>query len=199
MNKHNPEPVLPEPANKVLQTKRTRELVPLQKETLCRRRGRTLRVDTGTMGTLEANRPSPKRALIARERSERNHARLCSWEKDTSRIQTQQAASDAENNPSTPMSDEAARRRRLLVCRSANDAAANGMNLVQHGAVGPQTRLNYATSLLKFASWLEPRNRCRNVHLDGKRVHARKSDELRGTVAQCLDGQVPIVRQAWCP
>ena len=32
-----------------------------------------------------------------------------------------------------------------------------------------------------------------------KRVHERKSNELRRTVAQCLDGQVPIVRQAWCP
>ena len=26
-----------------------------------------------------------------------------------------------------------------------------------------------------------------------------KSSELRITVAQCLDGQVPIVRQTWCP
>ena len=97
--------------------------------------------------------------------------------------------------------------RRLLVSRMANDVAANGMNLLQHGAVGPQTRLNYAASLLKFESWLElrgekhrdrRRNRCRNAHLDGKRVHERESGELRRTVAQCLDGQVPVVRQTRC-
>ena len=90
------------------------------------------------------------------------------------------------------LTDEAARRRRLLVCRNANNAAANGMNLFLHGAVGPQTRLNYATSLDRR------RNRCHNVHLD-VRVHERTSGKLRRTVAQCLDGQVPNVRQAWCP
>ena len=113
------------------------------------------------------------------------------------------------NNPSAPKD---------LVRRSRSTAATVDMphgerrssrwvNLLQHGAVGPQTRLNYAASLLKFESWLEQRgenrdrrrNRCHNVHLDGKRVHERKSGERRRTVAQCLDGQVPIVRQAWCP
>ena len=100
MNKHIPEPVLPEPADVMLQTKRNRELVPCQKETHCRRRCRTLRVDTRMMGTLKANRPSPKRALIARKRSERNHARLASLEKDMRRIQTQ-AASDATTENKT--------------------------------------------------------------------------------------------------
>ena len=52
---------------------------------------------------------------------------------------------------------EAGRRQRLLLSRLANDAAANGMNLLLHGAVGPQTRLNYAASILKFESWLEQR------------------------------------------
>ena len=45
------------------------------------------------------------------------------------------------------LSNEVGRWRRLLVCRMANDA----------GAVGPQTLLNYAASLLKFESWLEQR------------------------------------------
>ena len=53
--------------------------------------------------------------------------------------------------------DEAGRRRRLLVCCMANDAAASGMNLLQHGAVGPQTQLNFAFTLRKFGSWLEQR------------------------------------------
>ena len=78
-------------------------------------------------------------------------------------LERKTCASDAktENEAETvprrqrTLSDEAARRRRLLVCRMANDAAANGMNLIQNGAVGPQIRLNYATSLLKFESWLE--------------------------------------------
>ena len=115
------------------------------------------------------------------------------WEKDMRRIQAQEALSDATRT----LSDEAGRQLRLLVCRMANEAAAN--------AVGPQTRLNYAASLLKFESWLEHRerdqrrNRRRNVHLDGKRVHESEAGELRRTVAQCLDGQVPIVRQTRCP
>ena len=83
------------------------------------------------MGTLEANRPSQERALIARERLERSHARLCSWEKDMRQVRTQEADSDAttENEAETiprrqkTLSDEAAQRRRLLVSRMANDAA----------------------------------------------------------------------------
>ena len=158
------------------------------------------------MGTLEANRPSPKRA---RERSERSHARLSVWEKDMRQIQAQEALSDAttENETEAIPQRPAGRRRRLLVSRMANDAAASGMNLLQHGDVGPQTRLNYDASLLKFEGWLEQReenrdrrrNRRRNVHLDGKRVHERESGEPRRTVAQCLDGQVPIVQQTRCP
>ena len=82
-------------------------------------------------------------------------------------IEVQEALSDATTENETEaiprrqrtLSDEAGRRRRLLVCRMANDAAANGMNLLQHGAVGPQTRLNYAASLLKFESWLEQRKK----------------------------------------
>ena len=73
---------------KMLQMKRTRVFVPCQKETLCRRRCCTLRVDTGTMGTLEANRPSQDRAFIALGRLERNHARLCFWEQDMRQMQT---------------------------------------------------------------------------------------------------------------
>ena len=63
------------------------------------------------------------------------------------------------------------------------------MNFVQHGSVG-----------LRLGCLRDRRRiRCRNVHLDGNQVHERKSDDLRRTVAQHLDGQVPIVRQAWCP
>ena len=80
------------------------------------------------------------RAMIAMERLEGDHARLCCWEKGMRQMQTQEAVSDAttENEAETiprrqrTLSDEAARRRRLLVCRMANDAAANGMNLLQH-------------------------------------------------------------------
>ena len=94
-------------------------------------------LDTWTMCTLEANRPSPKQALIARERSERNHARLSCLEKDMRRIQTQEAASDATtenetNNPSTPK--EISRRSRLTativgVPQCDRRAGANAMNL----------------------------------------------------------------------
>ena len=94
-----------------------------------------------------------------------SHARLSVWEKDMCQIQAQEALSGATTENETEaisrrkrtLSDEAGRRRRLLVSRMANDAAANGMNFLQHGAVGPQTRLNYAPSLLKFERWLEQR------------------------------------------
>ena len=39
----------------------------------------------------------------------------------------------------------------------SSDAAANWTNLLQLGAVGPQTRLNYASSLLKFEVWMNQR------------------------------------------
>ena len=92
-----PEPVLPETDDMMLQMERNRELVPCQIETLCRRRCRTLRVDTKTMGTLEANRPSPKRALIARVRSEQNHARVFFGKGHAPNSNTR----SRRNNPST--------------------------------------------------------------------------------------------------
>ena len=101
-----------------------REFVPSRKETLCRRRCRTLRVDTGMMRTLEANRPSLERALIARERSERNHARLSSLEKDMRRIQAQEAASDATTQSET---ETIPRRQRDLSRRSRSTATIVGV------------------------------------------------------------------------
>ena len=206
MNNDIPEPVLPEPAEIMLQMKRNRELVPCQKETLCRRRCRTLRVDTGTMGTLEANRPFPKRDLIARERSERNHARLSFLEITCAEFKHREAAEQIPRRQRT-LSDEAGRRRPLLVCRNANDAAANGLNLLttwssrpsdsaESRYIPPEVRKLVGTPRRRNRD--RRRNRCRNVHPDGKRVHERKSDEPR-TVAQCLDGQVPVVRQTRCP
>ena len=98
------------------------------------------------------------------------------------RVQEQEAPSDAttENETETVprrqriLSDEAARRRQLLAARMSSEAAANGMNLPQLGAVGPQTR-----PILKFRNWVNQRkdgvrdrrrNRRRNVRLDGGRV-----------------------------
>ena len=150
--------------------KRTRVLAPCQDTAQSNQRCRTLRTTLDTMISLDADRPSQKRTLTARpttlateERLKRSHARLFVWEKDMRRIQAQETLSDATTENETEaiprsqrtLSDEASRRRRLLVCRMANDAAGNGMNLLQRGAVDPLTRLNYATSFLKFGSWLE--------------------------------------------
>ena len=86
-------------------------------------------------------------------------------------------------------------------------AAANGMNLLQHEAVEPQTRVNYAASLVKFGSWLEQREEkvVFDADIDAamctwvEKVYERESGELRRTVAQCLDGQAPIVQKTRCP
>ena len=192
-----------------------REFVLSQKETLCRRRCRTLRVDTGMMRTLEANRPSPERALIARERSERNHARLSSLEKDMRRIQAQEAASDATTQSET---ETIPRRQRDLSRRSRSTATIVGVPQCDRRSsqwVEPLTTWSSRPSDSGELRYILPevrelvgtprrknrdrrRNRCRNVHLDGKRTHVKKPDELRA-FACCSDRQAPIVRQAWCP
>ena len=123
-----------------------------------------------------------------------------------------QRCHNGERNRSNPptskdLSDEAGRRLRLLVCRMANDAAADGMNLLQHGAVRPQTRPNYAASLLKFESWLEQREEkvVTDAEIDAamcswmENEFTKGNQALRRKVAQCLDGQVHIVRQTRCP
>ena len=91
------------------------------------------------------------------------HVSLCG-KRTCARIQAQEAPSEAtmENETETvprqrTLSDEVARCRRLLAARMSSDAAANGTNLLQLGAVGPQTRLNYASSLLKFEIWMNQR------------------------------------------
>ena len=100
--------------------------------------------------------------LATEERLERNHARLSVWEKDVRRLQAQDAVSNAttENETETAprrqraLSNKAAHRRELLAARMSSEAAAKGLNLLQLGAVGPQTRQNYAASLLKFENWV---------------------------------------------
>ena len=95
----------------------------------------------------------------------RSLARLSVWEQDMRRIQAQEAPSGAttQNERETvprrqrTLSDEAARRRQLLAARMSSEAAANGMNLLQLGAVGPQTRPNYDAIILKFQSWVNQR------------------------------------------
>ena len=102
-----------------------------------------------------AGRPT---TLATEERLKWSHARLSVWEKDMRQIQAQEAVSDArtENETETAprrqrtLSNEAARRRQLLAARMSSEAAARGMNLLQLGAHGPQTRQNYAASLLRF-------------------------------------------------
>ena len=64
---------------------------------------------------------------------------------------------DTETALSRQLSDEAARRRRLLAARMSTDAAANGTNLQQLGAVGPHTRQNCVASFLKFEIWINQR------------------------------------------
>ena len=107
-----------EPANIVLQMKRTSELVPCQKETLWPPAWPYSTSGYRDDGYAGGKQALSKRALIAKERSERNHARLSSLEKDMRRIQTQEPASHAttENETETiprrqrTLSDEAARR-----------------------------------------------------------------------------------------
>ena len=98
------------------------------------------------------------------------------------------------------LSDGAGRRRRLLVCRMANGAAANGMNFLQHGAVGPQTRLNYTAALLKFESWLEQREEkvVTDAEIDAAMYNWMENEFMKGNPASSGDGLL----SAWmdkCP
>ena len=225
VNKHSPKPVLPELASVVLPMKRTRVLAPCQDTAQSKQRCRTaddFRNNdlTGCKQALsEADIDGQARPakLATEERLKRSRARLFVWEKNMRRIQAQEAPNDAttENETETvprrqrTLSDEAARRRRLLAARMSSDVAANGMNLQQLGGSRTSDSAELRCLPPEIRDLDEParckgrdrrRNRRRNVRLDGRRVLERNSCELGGAVAQCLDGrQVSLVRPARCP
>ena len=182
--------------------KRTRVLAPCQDTAQSKQRCRTLRTTLDTMISLDADKPSQKRTLTARpttlateESLKRSHARLSVWEKDMRRIQAQEAPSDATRR--TKQKRYLAIRGlcqtkqcvvgRLLATRMSSNAAANGMNLLQFGAVGLSDSAELRCLPPEIRDLDEPlrskgrdrrRNRGRNVPLDGSRVYERKSYEL---------------------
>ena len=141
MNKHSPKPVLLEPASIVLPMKRTGAFAPCQDTAQSKQRFRTLRTTLDTMISLDTDRLSE--ADLDGQAADAGHGgtleneamHVSLWEKDMHRIQAQEALSDATMETEAiprrqrTLSDEAGRRRRFLVSRMANDAAASGMNL----------------------------------------------------------------------
>ena len=155
--------------------KRTRVLSPCQAEAQNKRRCRTpeatsagARRSTREVGTsLDVATTSQRRCLADRmttpateERLRLSHARLSAWEKDKRQFQAKEELSDATTENET---ETVSRRQRTLsnetAARMTSEAAAKGMNLLQLGAVGPQTRQNYAASLMKFEQWTNQQRR----------------------------------------
>ena len=179
--------------------KRARVLAPCQDKAHSKRRCRTLEEPSldrsgrfsvrWSQGSLEV-KPT---TLATEERLERNHARLSVWEKDVHRLQAQDAVSNAttENETETAprrqrtLSNKAAHHQELLAARMSSEAAANAMNLLQLGAVGPQTRQKYAASLVTDAeidaamsTWVEAEFVLGNPASSGERLLSTWMDKF---------------------
>ena len=189
--------------------KRTRLLAPCQDTAQSEQR-----TTLDTMISLDADRLCQKRTLRARpttlatdERLKRSHTSLCVGKghaPGTGAGGTQRCHNGEPKDPvrrsrstATIVGVPHGERRSNQWNEPLTTWCSRPSDSAESRCIAPEVRKLVGTTGRKSRD--RRRNRRRKVRLDGKRVHERESGELRRTVAQCLDGQVPIVRQTWCP